>query len=120
LSSSRHDEQQLKIVCHMSQYNLWLNFTPSLQAGPICVHSLADHKPPAELFRSAYDTPGLLEMSLVDVYPIQLGSSLGLRLSEQRLEVSHAGGELSALADLRDEWQKSYVIHVYYPETAVG
>lgn len=31
----------------------------------------------------------------------------------RRLEVSHEGGELSALADLTDEWRKSYVIHVY-------
>jgi hypothetical protein len=38
----------------------------------------------------------------------------------QHLEVSHAGGELSALADLGDEWRKLYVIHGYYPETAIG
>jgi hypothetical protein len=28
-------------------------------------------------------------------------------------EISHEGGELSALTDLTDEWRKSYVIHGY-------
>jgi hypothetical protein len=49
---------------------------------PVCAVDLIDHKTGVEQLQSAFDILKLLEMNLVDGYPIPSGNFLGPKLLE--------------------------------------